>query len=186
MSFVDRVVVEVHGGGGGDGASSFARFKFKAKGGPDGGDGGNGGSVYVRAEANFATLLDYRYRTSWKAERGGHGKGKNMTGPSRDDVIMPVPPGTLIIDDATGETLGEVMLYAKQRLLKSEPNDEHRVLIDALAAAVSPAANMLEEERREQCSDPRCSHRHAEHHVPARRNQVLELTVLHPMIDRTQ
>jgi GTP-binding protein len=109
MSFVDRVVVEVHAGGGGDGACSFARFKFKAKGGPDGGDGGNGGSVYVRAQANLATLLDYRYRTIWKAERGGHGKGKNMTGASRDDVVMPVPPGTIILDEATGETLGEVM-----------------------------------------------------------------------------
>ncbi|MEI2721252.1 MAG: GTPase ObgE [Gemmatimonadales bacterium] len=117
MSFVDRVVVEVQGGGGGDGASSFARFKFKAKGGPDGGDGGNGGSVYVRAESNLATLLDYRYRTSWKAERGGHGKGKNMTGASRDDVIMPVPPGTLILDEATGETLGEVMRPGDQVLV---------------------------------------------------------------------
>jgi GTP-binding protein len=117
MSFVDRVVIEVSGGGGGDGACSFARFKFKAKGGPDGGDGGNGGSVYVRAQSNLATLLDYRYRTTWKAERGGHGKGKNMTGASRDDVIMPVPPGTVIIDETTGETLGEVMKPGDQLLV---------------------------------------------------------------------
>lgn len=109
MSFVDRVVVEVWGGRGGDGACSFARFKYKPKGGPDGGDGGHGGAVVVRAEANLSTLLDYRYRTAWKAERGVHGKGKNWTGASAPDIVMPVPPGTVIEDDETGEVLGEVL-----------------------------------------------------------------------------
>ena len=70
MSFVDRVVVEVTAGGGGDGACSFARFKYRPKGGPDGGDGGNGGSIYVRAAANLTTLLDYQYQAAWKADRG--------------------------------------------------------------------------------------------------------------------
>src|SRR2546422_2312456 len=73
--FIDRAVVQVVGGAGGAGASSFRREKFVPKGGPDGGDGGAGGSVYVRADPNLATLLDYRYRTHWKAERGQHGKG---------------------------------------------------------------------------------------------------------------
>lgn len=109
MSFVDRVVVEVWGGRGGDGACSFARFKFKPKGGPDGGDGGHGGAVFVRAESNLSTLLDYRYRTAWRAERGAHGKGKNWTGASAPDIVLPVPPGTVIQDEATGETLGEVL-----------------------------------------------------------------------------
>lgn len=109
MSFVDRVVVEVWGGRGGDGACSFARFKFKPKGGPDGGDGGHGGTVFVRADANLSTLLDYRYRTAWRAERGVHGKGKNQTGASAPDIVMPVPPGTVIQDEETGETLGEVL-----------------------------------------------------------------------------
>ena len=71
--FIDRAVVQVTAGTGGSGACSFARFKYRPKGGPDGGDGGHGGSVYVRADANLATLLDYRYRTVWKAERGEHG-----------------------------------------------------------------------------------------------------------------
>ena len=94
--FIDRAVVRVVGGTGGSGASSFARFKYKPKGGPDGGDGGDGGSVLVRADANLSTLLDYRYRTEWKAERGEHGKGKTKTGASTDDRLLPVPPGTVI------------------------------------------------------------------------------------------
>ena len=80
--FIDRAVVRVVAGTGGSGASSFARFKYKPKGGPDGGDGGQGGSIYVRGDGNLATLLDYRYRTVWKAERGEHGKGKTQTGAS--------------------------------------------------------------------------------------------------------
>jgi GTP-binding protein len=107
--FIDRAVVHVFGGAGGAGASSFRREKFVPKGGPDGGDGGSGGSVYVRADANLATLLDYRYRTQWKAERGQHGKGKNMTGRSGADVYLPVPPGTELHDGTTGERLGELL-----------------------------------------------------------------------------
>lgn len=107
--FIDRAVVKVIAGTGGSGASSFARFKYKPKGGPDGGDGGHGGSIFVRGDANLATLLDYRYRNVWKAERGEHGKGKTQTGKSADDVVMPVPPGTLIRDLATGQQLGEIL-----------------------------------------------------------------------------
>src|SRR5438876_988173 len=107
--FIDRAVVHVVGGAGGAGASSFRREKFVPKGGPDGGDGGTGGSVFVRADANLATLLDYRYRTEWKAERGQHGKGKNMTGKSGADLYLPVPPGTEVRDAVTGERVGEVL-----------------------------------------------------------------------------
>lgn len=109
MSLVDRVVVKVIAGTGGSGASSFARFKYVPKGGPDGGDGGNGGSVFVVADSNLSTLLDYRYQTVWKAERGQHGKGKTQTGSSGDDVTLPVPPGTVIRDVASGELLGELL-----------------------------------------------------------------------------
>ena len=107
--FIDHVIVRVAAGTGGSGASSFARFKYRPKGGPDGGDGGHGGSIYVRADANLATLLDYRYRTTWKAERGQHGMGKSKTGASADDLRMPVPPGTEVRDADSGEWLGEVL-----------------------------------------------------------------------------
>jgi GTP-binding protein len=107
--FIDRAVVQVAAGTGGSGASSFARFKYKPKGGPDGGDGGRGGSVYVRADANLATLLDYRYRTVWKAQRGEHGKGKTQTGASTEDVYLPVPPGTIVRDADSGALIGEVL-----------------------------------------------------------------------------
>lgn len=107
--FVDRVKVRVVAGTGGSGALSFARFKYKPKGGPDGGDGGRGGSIYVRGDSNLSTLLDYRYRNQWKAERGEHGKGANKTGASSADLYLPVPPGTTVIDAGSGETLGEIL-----------------------------------------------------------------------------
>jgi GTP-binding protein len=109
VSFIDRAVVRLVAGTGGSGASSFARFKYVPKGGPDGGDGGRGGSIYVKADTNLTTLLDYRYRTTWKAERGQHGKGKTQTGASGSDLYLPVPPGTEIHDAATGEFVGEVL-----------------------------------------------------------------------------
>jgi GTPase len=107
--FIDRAVVRVTAGTGGSGASSFARFKYKPKGGPDGGDGGHGGHVFVRGDANLTTLLDYRYRTIWKADRGEHGKGKTQTGASAEDIVLPVPPGTIIRDADSGELLGEIL-----------------------------------------------------------------------------
>jgi len=107
--FIDRALVHVVGGAGGAGASSFRREKFVPKGGPDGGDGGAGGTVFVRADPNLATLLDYRYRTEWKAERGQHGKGKNMTGKSGADLYLPVPPGTEVRDAATSQLIGEAL-----------------------------------------------------------------------------
>src|SRR5690606_25917695 len=109
VMFVDRVVVQVAAGAGGSGACSFARFKYNPKGGPDGGDGGRGGSIFVRADPNLATLLDYRYANTWKAERGEHGKGKTQTGRSAEDLYLPVPCGTEVRDATSGELLGEVV-----------------------------------------------------------------------------
>src|SRR5580658_3219247 len=107
--FIDRVAVHVEAGTGGSGTSSFRREWRVPLGGPDGGDGGRGGDVYVRADANLSTLLDYTYRDSWEAERGEHGMGSNKTGRSGADVVLPVPPGTLVIDGDTGARLGEVV-----------------------------------------------------------------------------
>jgi len=109
MTFVDRAVIRVTAGTGGSGAESFRREKFVPKGGPDGGDGGRGGSVFVRADPQLTTLLDYTYHTHWKAQRGAHGKGAKKTGRSAPDVYLPVPPGTEVQDPKTGELLGELL-----------------------------------------------------------------------------
>jgi GTP-binding protein len=114
LVFIDRVVVRVEAGTGGSGATSFRREKFVPLGGPDGGDGGRGGDVIVRADDNLATLLDYTYRDAWTAERGEHGSGSNKTGRSGENVILPVPPGTVIRDTGTGEMLGEVLEHGDE------------------------------------------------------------------------
>src|SRR3990172_2163078 len=109
MTFVDRAMIRVTAGTGGSGAESFRREKFVPKGGPDGGDGGRGGSVFVRADPQLTTLLDYTYHTHWKAQRGAHGKGANKTGRSAPDLYLPVPPGTEVWDAATAKLLGELI-----------------------------------------------------------------------------
>ena len=116
-SFIDRVQIKVSGGDGGSGISSFRREKFIPLGGPDGGDGGRGGDVYVRGDYNLATLLDYTYRDKWAAERGDHGSGNNKTGRSGADIVLPVPPGTIVRDVDTGELLGEVLEEGDQILV---------------------------------------------------------------------
>jgi GTP-binding protein len=115
--FIDRVVINVEAGTGGSGATSFRREFRVPMGGPDGGDGGRGGDVIVRADRNLGTLLDYTYRDRWVAERGEHGMGANKTGRSGTDVILPVPPGTVLRDADTGEFLGEVLADGDQFVL---------------------------------------------------------------------
>ena len=115
--FIDRVVVRIAAGTGGSGNSSFRREKFVPQGGPDGGDGGAGGNVYLRADANLTTLLDYTYRDRWAAERGQHGEGNNKTGRSGADIIMPVPPGTVVFDADSNAQLGEVLQHGQQILI---------------------------------------------------------------------
>jgi GTPase len=107
--FVDRVVVKVEAGTGGSGCTSFRREHRVPMGGPDGGDGGRGGDIIVRGDSNLATLLDYTYRDRWAAERGEHGSGSNKTGHSGADIVMPVPPGTILRDSATGELVVEII-----------------------------------------------------------------------------
>ncbi|HEU4628520.1 MAG TPA: GTPase ObgE [Gemmatimonadaceae bacterium] len=117
--FIDRVVVRVKAGTGGSGATSFRREKYVPMGGPDGGDGGRGGDVVVRADANLSTLLDYTYRDRWEAERGQHGQGGNKTGASGADVVLPVPPGTVVRDLDSGELLGEVLEHGAEIVVAS-------------------------------------------------------------------
>ncbi|MFQ5551094.1 MAG: GTPase ObgE, partial [Gemmatimonadales bacterium] len=109
MQFIDHVTINVTAGSGGAGCSSFRREAYEPKGGPDGGDGGRGGAVFVRADGNLTTLLDYRYKTKWTADRGAHGKGSNKTGRSGKDVYLPVPPGTEVIDADQGSVMGELL-----------------------------------------------------------------------------
>lgn len=112
--FIDLVTVRVTAGTGGSGCTSFRREKFAPMGGPDGGDGGKGGDVIVRGDANLSTLLDFTYRDHWEAERGEHGMGSNKTGRSGKDVVLPVPPGTVIRDRDSGERLGEILEHGQE------------------------------------------------------------------------
>src|SRR5258705_775232 len=107
--FIDRAIIRVEGGTGGSGCTSFRREWRTPMGGPDGGDGGRGGSVIVRGDSNLATLLDYTYRDNWVAERGEHGMGANKSGRSGADIVMPVPPGTILRDSVTGEIVAEIL-----------------------------------------------------------------------------
>lgn len=108
MKFVDEAPIYVEAGKGGNGCLSFRREKFIAKGGPDGGDGGDGGSVFLRADENLNTLVDYRYTRRFKAQSGESGRGKDCRGKSGDDLTLPVPVGTTVIDVDSGETLGDL------------------------------------------------------------------------------
>lgn len=108
MKFVDEAQVYVEAGNGGNGCLSFRREKFVPRGGPDGGDGGDGGSVYVEADYNLNTLIDYRYQPKYKAENGQGGQGRNCRGKDGGDVVLKVPVGTTIIDLDTEETLGDL------------------------------------------------------------------------------
>jgi GTPase len=96
--FVDEAIIHVKAGDGGDGCISFRREKFVPKGGPDGGDGGDGGSIIFYADPNKNTLLDFAGRHHWKAANGQPGLGKKMYGKAGEDLIVPVPPGTLVYD----------------------------------------------------------------------------------------
>jgi GTP-binding protein len=108
MAFVDRVTVFVQGGDGGDGCRSFRREKYVPRGGPDGGDGGDGGAVIVRADAAADSLADVANRKHWRAEDGGRGGSANCHGRSAPDLVIAVPPGTLIYDRDRGNVLRDL------------------------------------------------------------------------------
>jgi GTP-binding protein len=108
VKFVDEASIKVFAGKGGNGCLSFRREKYVAKGGPDGGDGGDGGSVILEAEGALNTLVDFRYQRSFRAESGEAGRGRNCTGKSGEDLVLKVPVGTTVLDEDTGETLGDL------------------------------------------------------------------------------
>ena len=119
MKFVDEATIEVFAGNGGGGCVSFRREKYIPFGGPDGGDGGDGGSVILLGDASLNTMIDYRYTRKFRAEAGSSGKGRNCTGKAGEDLTLPVPIGTTILDEDTGEVLGDIR-EAGQELLVAQ------------------------------------------------------------------
>ncbi|MEE5107625.1 Obg family GTPase CgtA [Pseudomonas alliivorans] len=108
MKFVDEVSIRVKAGDGGNGCMSFRREKFIENGGPNGGDGGDGGSVYMMADVNLNTLVDYRYTRHFDAERGSNGGSTDCTGRKGEELVLRVPVGTTIIDATTQEIIGDL------------------------------------------------------------------------------
>lgn len=119
MKFVDEALIHVKAGDGGNGLMSFRREKFIEKGGPNGGDGGDGGSVFLCADENLNTLVNYRYTRRFQAQRGENGGSKECTGHKGHDLILPVPVGTTVIDTATQDVIGD-LTTAGQLLLVAQ------------------------------------------------------------------
>jgi GTP-binding protein len=114
MKFVDEAEIRAEAGDGGNGVIGFRREKYIPKGGPDGGDGGDGGSVFLQADENLNTLIDYRFERFHRAERGKNGQGSDCTGKKGADLVLPVPVGTRAIDKDTGETLGDLTQHGQK------------------------------------------------------------------------
>ena len=117
--FLDEAIIIVCSGKGGDGVVHFRREKFVPFGGPDGGDGGKGGDVYLEVLPTMNTLSAFRHQTRYQAQDGARGAKQNMTGRSGDDLFIKVPPGTIVYDEETGETLGD-LTQPGQRLLAAQ------------------------------------------------------------------
>jgi GTP-binding protein len=108
MKFIDEALIRVVAGKGGDGVASFRREKYVPRGGPNGGDGGRGGSVYLVADANLNTLIDYRHERIFRAQNGENGRGSDCYGKSGRDIHLRVPVGTIVTDAETGEVLADL------------------------------------------------------------------------------
>ena len=119
MKFVDEAVIDIAAGNGGAGCVSFRREKFIPFGGPNGGDGGRGGSVYMVADPNINTLIDYRYTRRFEARNGEPGRGSDQFGAAGDDIVLRVPVGTVVTDEETGEQVVELLVpHEKVLVLK--------------------------------------------------------------------
>jgi GTP-binding protein len=119
MKFVDEASIKVFAGNGGSGCLSFRREKYVPKGGPDGGDGGDGGSVILEADGNLNTMVDFRFQRSFRAQNGESGRGQNKTGKAGEDLVLKVPVGTTVLDEDTGEMLGDLSVPG-QRLVVAQ------------------------------------------------------------------
>ncbi len=117
MKFIDESKIEVIAGDGGNGAASFRREKYIAKGGPDGGDGGWGGSVYALADRNINTLVDYRFARMHRAKNGESGRGADCYGKGADDIVLRMPVGTVITDIETGALIADLTHDGQKALL---------------------------------------------------------------------
>lgn len=115
--FVDQAKIYVKGGDGGNGIVAFRREKYVPMGGPSGGDGGRGGHVIFQADEGLRTLMDFKYKKHFKAPRGSHGGGKNMHGASGEDLLVKVPPGTLVKDLDTGDILADLVAHGQQQIV---------------------------------------------------------------------
>ena len=116
MKFVDSTNLIVRAGDGGNGVASFRREKYIPLGGPDGGNGGSGGNIYFIGNSHLNTLLDYKYRSVYKAPSGNPGRGKNCFGAKGEDVVLPMPLGTIVHNSETEEVIGE-LVSADEKLL---------------------------------------------------------------------
>jgi GTP-binding protein len=105
VKFIDEAVITVQSGDGGNGCASFRRERFVPRGGPDGGDGGKGGDVILRSTSRRRTLYPFRFKHQFKAQKGGHGQGKQKTGKSGSDLVIEIPPGTLVRDAESDDLL---------------------------------------------------------------------------------
>jgi GTP-binding protein len=119
MKFVDEATIRVEAGNGGPGACSFRREKFVPFGGPDGGDGGLGGSVYLVGRDDLNTLADFRHTSTFRAQHGQRGGGKDCTGRSGEDLFVQVPLGTRVMDADTEELIGEILKDGQRMLVAS-------------------------------------------------------------------
>jgi len=117
MRFVDETKIKVIAGDGGNGVVSFRREKYIPRGGPDGGDGGDGGSVFLVGSHDLNTLSDFRTVRTYTAQQGTKGSGRNMTGKKGDDLYVPVPNGTLVYDENTGELIGDITEHGQELLV---------------------------------------------------------------------
>ncbi len=115
--FLDHAKIYAKSGDGGNGCVSFRREKFVPKGGPNGGDGGKGGDVIFRASSQLSTLIDFRYKAHYKAERGHHGEGALKTGKNGKDILIRVPCGSIIKDFDSGKVLYELLKDGEEKIV---------------------------------------------------------------------